>query len=335
MKEKTINIAIFLCIIIIIAMIGFGMYSIFSYEKIEYPQEKLEKEDISIIFMPSESGYKYIFNLLENAKEEINCALRSLNYDELEELLWKKESEGVKVRLIVDKDYAGNKRIYKPFVRFTLGKEGMMHNNYCIIDKDIVMSGSTIFNKNTIDFNFHDSVIINSSELARKYNSNFWILFENQTYPNDNPDYINVGDSTIKVLFCPYHNCEEELVNQINKANEKIKFAIYAVTNRVVIDALRNASKRGVWIEGTYEKSGITDSSIKYAGIPGVQVDQFNRRVHTKLMIIDENISITGTLNPSWRGVTINNENVLIINNPEINNFYEDFIDYIYNFKKI
>ncbi|MCB9359016.1 hypothetical protein H6503_03745 [Candidatus Woesearchaeota archaeon] len=335
MKEKTINIAIATCIAVILAMIGFGIYNVFAYEKIEYPQESIAINNISIYFMPSDSGYEHVFSLLEDAEEEINCAFRSLNFEELEEILWNKEEQGVKVRLFVDQDYLGNKRIYKPFVRFNTGAEGMMHSNYCIVDDHKVLTGSTIFNKNTIDYNFHDTIIIDSEELADQYNTDFWIMYENQSYPNSTPETVQVGNISIKTLFCPYQDCEDELVKEINKANSTIKFAIYAMTNDAVIEAIKNASKRGVWIEGVYEKSGITDSSIKYHNVPGIRVDQFNRRVHTKVLTIDNTTTITGTLNPSWRGVTINNENVLIIDDESINEFYSSFIDYIYNYKKV
>ena len=65
----------------------------------------------------------------------------------------------------------------------------------------------------------------------------------------------------------------------------------------------------------------------------GIKINDGKKRIHTKLFKIDDQVSITGSLNPTYKGVTFNNENILIINNQEVNSAYNYLIDYIFDFK--
>ncbi len=88
-------------------------------------------------------------------------------------------------------------------------------------------------------------------------------------------------------------------------------------------------------ITGVVDKKGIAPSSIYHKNIQGVELDKFNRRIHTKLFVIDEQISITGSLNPSIKGVKYNDESILVIQNNEIAQFFQDYINYIATYRRI
>jgi phosphatidylserine/phosphatidylglycerophosphate/cardiolipin synthase-like enzyme len=337
-KQKIIiNILIIGIVLQILILGGLTVLKIFQPEKINFPRDHYITENLEVYFMPSEIGLKRFYEIIENSQKEIHCALRSLNSEELEDLFISKEQSGTRVRLYIDADYLGNKKMHLPYVRFAPAGYSMMHNNYCIIDGETVITGSTIFNNNTIDFNFHDIVVINSKELAREYNSDFWTMYNNQTAlaTNESKEWIQINENTsVVAYFCPHQRCELAYVELIDSVEKQVEFAVYALTNPAVISSIRNATRRNVTIKGVIEEQGITPTSIRHSRIPGVRVDQFNRRVHTKVFTFDTDISITGSLNPSVKGVIHNNENVLMINNTEVNELYSEYIDYVYNFRK-
>lgn len=338
LKLKRLNRWIVVTLILILAVVGGVIFILLRPEPINYPADRYVADNFELYFVPSDQSLARLAETLEGSRIEIVCALRSLNDPKIEDLIESKERQGVKVRLYIDSDYAGNQRLYLPYVRFAPEGYAMMHSNYCVIDDAIVITGSTILNENTLEYNFHDLLILNSTDLAKEYTSDFWIWYNNQT-PLFNETLekqvfrINAGTTAVP-YFCPYDACEKVLVDAIDSAQHNISFAVYALTNPAVKDALKRAQEREVYLIGVVEQQGLTPSSIAYDHVPGVRIDQFNRRVHTKLFVIDGNVSITGSLNPSLKGVTVNQENVLVIHNPDIAAVYADYIAYLFEYRK-
>lgn len=302
----------------------------FDHEELEY-----KEENISIYILPQEKALEEMFEVITNAKSEIHCAFRSLNHKELEELLIEKE-KNIKVRLFINSDYKGNKRIYLPFVKFDdENREGMMHNNYCIIDENIVITGSVIFNENTIEKNLHDILIINSKELAKEYNTDFWTLYlgKKEKDKNTTKTQIKINDNTfITPYFCPREDCEGQIIKEINNSKEKILFATYAFTNNNIIDSIKNNTS--VKITGLVDYYGLTEFSAPFQKVEGTTINKFVETLHTKLFTFDTETTITGTMNPTYYGANTNEENILIIKSSKINKFYSNFINYLYEKSK-
>ncbi|HNV01481.1 MAG TPA: phospholipase D-like domain-containing protein [archaeon] len=338
-KLQKINIGIILSIILIIITI-FGVIYLNLY-KPEIPQYHFDynnlyysEENIEIYILPNQKALDRVIEILTDANKEIHCTLRSLNYEELENTFIEKEKT-TKVRLFINEDYMGNKNIYLPYVKFedrNHDTNGMMHNNYCIIDQEIVIAGSIIFNENTIHSNVHDVIIIKSKDLAKEYNSDFWRLYNDQNFvEQQTPSYneIQINDNTIiSPHFCPVENCEIVMDNEFSKSNSTIKAAVYLFTNNKMINTVKY--KKDVEKKIIIEPYGLTRDSIVYEKIPGVKISHLVEKVHTKLITIDDNISISGTMSPTYFGVNWNQENFLIIKNKNINKFYNELIDYLY-----
>jgi phosphatidylserine/phosphatidylglycerophosphate/cardiolipin synthase-like enzyme len=187
-------------IVFILLIAGFLIYTT-KPGKIDLSDTYVD-ENIELYFSPSDHSLNRVLEVVNSSQKEIHCALRSLNFIPLENLFEQKEKSGVKVRLYVDSDYMGNKRIYSPYLRFAPPGFAMMHNNYCIFDDEIVMTGSMIFNNNTMKYNFHDIVIINSTVLADAYSSDFWRLYNNQTnYSSGDKELAYISDDTFAKPF--------------------------------------------------------------------------------------------------------------------------------------
>ncbi len=336
-NSKKLNSAIVAISGVIVLLIAFSIWHLLSPAHINYPTSEYHKQNIDVYFAPGDKATGAVIGLINNGTKEIHCAFRSLNHEALENTLFAKEESGVKVRVFIDADYQGNKRIYKPYVRFADAEnEGMMHNNYCIVDDEYVFTGSLIFNENTIEKNVHDVIIIKSKDLAAAYNSDFWRLYNNQKQIHSEPHTIQVNPETqITAVFCPYQDCEQKIIDELNTSTSSISFAIYSFTNYGIIDMTRYKSRQKVWITGVVDKDGITNGSIllKNNKIPGVISDRLKDvRIHTKVFVVDNSTTITGSLNPSYKGVTLNNENIIIIKDKEIAQVYAEFIHYIYTF---
>lgn len=333
-RVKDVLFVVFLLVCILV--LGYVVITVFflddSGKEISLSVQSLNEDNLSVYLTPPVSNVNYLFGTLRDAKSEINCVMRSLNYPGFEELIKEKESEGVKTRVVVDSDYLGNKDLYLPYVKFVDLGRGMMHSNYCVIDAKTVVVGSIILNENTIDVNVHDFLVINSSALADRYSSDFWKIYQNQSRNYVNGSLTDFVDAKFSVVFCPYENCENALVELIDSANESIHFAIYSFTNPAIKDALKRAIDRGVVVKGLLEKEGVTDDySLFYMNLQGVSIDFCSRRIHTKTWVIDGKYALTGSFNPSVNAVMYNYENILSIKDPIVVKFYDAFISELYS----
>jgi phosphatidylserine/phosphatidylglycerophosphate/cardiolipin synthase-like enzyme len=85
-------------------------------------------------------------------------------------------------------------------------------------------------------------------------------------------------------------------------------------------------SAAGVDVAGVYENTGSETEGAELrtffcAGVP-VRQDGNPRFLHHKLIVVDNRIVIAGSFNFSNNATDNNDENVIIIDNPEIANLY-------------
>lgn len=132
---------------------------------------------------------------------------------------------------------------------------------------------------------------------------------------------------SFQAAFCPSPQCVSLPLSALDTAKNRIWVAMYSFTNDGLGDALVRAKARGVDVEVLLEKQ---EDSSKYsehakliaAGIP-VKLDSNPQLMHDKFAVIDNTFVITGSMNWTANGVKENNENVLVINSPELNTQFE------------
>ena len=69
--------------------------------------------------------------------------------------------------------------------------------------------------------------------------------------------------------------------------------------------------------------------TLRAAKIP-VKTEIFAGKLHSKSIIIDDEYTVLGSMNFSKSGENVNDENVLIIKNPEIAKFYKNYFLYLW-----
>ncbi|MGH7812304.1 MAG: phospholipase D-like domain-containing protein, partial [Candidatus Binatia bacterium] len=91
-------------------------------------------------------------------------------------------------------------------------------------------------------------------------------------------------------------------------------------------DAMIKRAQNGVDVAGVFEKVGSsTDAAelktLSCANVP-VRQDGNSGFMHNKVIVVDERFVITGSLNFSTNAEESNDENVIIIDNPDIAKLY-------------
>jgi len=214
-------------------------------------------------------------------------------------------------------------------------RSALMHNKFWIFDGQIVWTGSTNITENGIFEQDNNAIAIQSPELAAIYEAEFQEMWNGEFGPRSTSQLesqsVVVNGASIKVIFTSEDPAiEQAIVPVINSATKSIRFLAFSFTDYPLANAMIKRSQNGVNVAGVFEKVGSdTDAAelrtLYCAKIP-VRRDGNGGFMHNKVIVVDERYVITGSLNFSTNAEESNDENVIIIDNPDIAKLYmQDF----------
>ena len=131
-------------------------------------------------------------------------------------------------------------------------------------------------------------------------------------------------DSTpLNIYFSPADHIQTSLLPLINNAKTSICFLAYSFTSDPLGQAIRQRAAAGVKVSGVVEEDQVKSNvgteydAFRQAGLD-VHMDGNPGLMHHKVFIIDNQIVVTGSYNFTASAEKSNEENLLVINNPEI-----------------
>jgi len=152
-------------------------------------------------------------------------------------------------------------------------------------------------------------------------------------------------DARVKVFFTPFNDVKKELLYLINSERVAIKFALYYLTEKAVIEALKNAQSRGVKIEAIIDQESFNTGNngkaqdLVHAGMDIVKFEtpgMFRALMHNKFFIFENTQMLgeqgfgslvwTGSYNCTARA-NRNCENVLLIDDQDVIDAYKQAFD--------
>ncbi len=255
-------------------------------------------------------------------------------------------ARGVKVRMVFDLDRSGNS-IYKDTkwlatlvknakddnfaelqIKTKYNNNLIMHNKFFIFDNKTVITGSANLSPTDMSgFNTNAAVLIDSPEIARIYSDEFEQMYNNKFHnlksKKTENSSINLNGNNISVYFSPQDRITENYILPIIRSAKKyIYIPAFLITDKKLSEELVFAKQKGVDVKIILDSvnSHSKYSQIEYLrenGIP-VKAENYAGKIHSKLIIIDDNTTILGSMNFSKSGQNYNDENVLIIQSEEI-----------------
>ncbi|MGF1662471.1 MAG: phosphatidylserine/phosphatidylglycerophosphate/cardiolipin synthase family protein [Kineosporiaceae bacterium] len=141
------------------------------------------------------------------------------------------------------------------------------------------------------------------------------------------PREFTLGRVRVKPLFAPRHGPEMEIMKQMLKARERIDFAMFTFAQSSGIDdtlirLVPGVSVRGVLDRGQGSQRWASTGILQRAGVelvhnrPGTGV----RKVHHKLVVVDERLIVLGSLNYTEPATVLNDENIVVLGDLEEGN---------------
>lgn len=292
-------------------------------------------------------------NVCKTLVSEINSAQNSIDFaiygytkvPALQKALENAQNRGVKIRFVYDSD-ANNNNIYPD--TFYLSKiftnnstdhlPSIMHDKFFIFDNKKVLTGSAnISNTDMSGFNSNGVLLINSERVAKIYEYEFNQMYGGKWGKLKSREMGN-GDEILNIYFSPQDKAiTTKIIPLVDSAQKYIYIPAFLITHKGLTDSLIKASKRGVSVKIILDATNTHTSSSKMKMLRqnGIQVktENLGGKLHSKSIIIDDTYTIIGSMNFSRSGEGVNDENLVIIKNPQITIFYRNF--FLYLWKKI
>lgn len=281
------------------------------------------------------------------AQTSIHIASFEFDLDAVAQALILAHNRGVDVRWVTDDEHgllADEEPGHGQFamlqnagieVKDDLGRSAFMHNKFWIFDGQVVWTGSTNITKNGVYDQNNNVIVIRSPELATIYEREFDEMWNGQfgaRSPSQLAEQsVNIEGTSIQVIFTSEDGAlETAIVPLVQSAQSSVYFMAFSFTDYPLADAMIQRRLHDADVAGVFEAFGSTSESAElrtlFCGDVPVRQDGNGGFLHHKVIIVDERYVITGSLNFSTRAEETNDENVLIIDNPDIARLYiEEF----------
>ena len=175
---------------------------------------------------------------------------------------------------------------------------------------------------------------IRSAKLAHNYLVEFEEMFLDHQFGSASPantpnPILNVDGTQLEVYFSPDDGTIERLLELVKDAQDEILFMAYSFTDDDLAQAILDRAGEGIVVAGVFDKSqALSNTGGEYTNLVengiAVRLDGNRYGMHHKVIIIDERIVVTGSYNFSANAKTRNDENTLVIHDPEIAEFYRE-----------
>ena len=121
----------------------------------------------------------------------------------------------------------------------------------------------------------------------------------------------------VKPYFTPSLQCENGIIKLINKAENTIDVAVYALSNRNIVDALKEAKNRGIKVRILTDRLQASGKSSRVVELfeygLNIRINTKHKIEHNKFAIFDNKKVVTGSYNWTEAASTKNSENCLFI----------------------
>jgi phosphatidylserine/phosphatidylglycerophosphate/cardiolipin synthase-like enzyme len=131
-----------------------------------------------------------------------------------------------------------------------------------------------------------------------------------------------------EVYFSLYDNPQKEIIKNINQAEAFINIAMYIFTDKEIAIPLVKARERGVKVRIYLDKEQVDYkySQSRFLVQKGIKVRISNNNyiMHNKFAIIDKRLLLTGSYNWTFSANKRNDENLMVIDDPEIIEIFQN-----------
>ena len=273
---------------------------------------------------------------IKSARQSVDVAVYSLSLNSIRNALIDAYQRGVAVRVVMESenmDRSDPQKLIEAGVPVVGDRsEGLMHNKFIVIDRSEIWTGSMNFTDSGAYSDNNNLVRIRSTQLAENYTTEFEEMFLSDIYgpesgtPTPN-QAITINNTRIENFFSPDDGTAQRILDLLESANRSIYFLAYSFTNDEMAQVMIDKAASGVDVAGVMEEEQVASNQgteydpLRQAEVD-VRLDGNPELMHHKVIIIDEKVVILGSYNFSRNAEELNDENTLILFDPEIARLY-------------
>ena len=240
-----------------------------------------------------------------------------------------------------EKSLEENRRLFAALLRCNVDIKSdynpeIFHQKFVIRDyrgdarpTSALLSGSANFTVTDCHQNLNHVVIFHDAKICKEYAGEFTSIRAGhfgRGEHGDVPKCHNLNGVPVKVLFAPDHTPELEIMKQMLKATDRVDFAIFTFSGSSGIDdvmvTLQAAGRhvRGAVDPGQGVQTWAATHDLDRAGIEIFFPDRTPpfRKLHHKLLVVDETIVVAGSFNYTAPANEYNDENIFVLGSPKL-----------------
>jgi phosphatidylserine/phosphatidylglycerophosphate/cardiolipin synthase-like enzyme len=269
---------------------------------------------------------------IDRAESTLDIAAYEFDHCLLTQAVLDAHARQVVVRIVMDVDTSED--LDSSFEAFnqagipvvTDERSALMHNKFMIIDGSTVWTGSWNFTYNDTYRNINNTLVFSEPITVSAYQTEFNEMFEDHSFGPQSAVTTGSGFSeggvTMRALFAPEDDVANVLLQTVSSAQRTVHFMAFSFTYDALGDLMLNQVELGIPVRGIFETTGSETqfgelTKLYCARVPVFQ-DGYPHIMHHKVIIIDGEIVITGSFNFSSSAIESNDENLIIIRDPDL-----------------
>ena len=279
---------------------------------------------------------------VDAATKTLDIAVYEFDLENVARAIAQAKARGVAVRMVTDSDTVNATRddatqkalkiIRDAGITIVPDERGaIMHHKFTVRDGETVWTGSWNYTVGDSYRLNNNAQWLRSSELARLYTAEFERMFTERKFgPSKGkappPPPIQVGPLQVQVVFAPGNGVARVISERIVQARTEIRFLAFSFTSDPIGKAMMDRAAAGVSVQGVFEKTGSETRFSEYGKMRSARLDVYQDGnpypLHHKVILLDRKTTATGSFNFSDSADQDNDENCLIVDDPDFASAY-------------
>jgi len=273
---------------------------------------------------------------IDAARLSIDVAAYSITLNSVRNALLNAHDRGVTVRIVMEStnmDSSDVQRLLEAGIPIRGDdRQGLMHDKFMVIDRSEVWLGSMNFTDSGTYEDNNNMIRVLSTKVAENYSVEFNEMFERDLFGPDvlsatpNPT-VTLDGTRVDTYFSPDDHVLTALYKLLSESESSIYFLAFSFTSNELGEIVRTKAEDGLDIKGVMDKEQVASNTgteydpFRQAGLD-VRIDGNDGQMHHKVFIVDGRIVVLGSYNFSRSAEERNDENILIIYNAQVAEFF-------------
>lgn len=271
---------------------------------------------------------------INGVQRTLDIAAYEFNTPVLTKAVLDAKKRGVQVRMVTD-DEAGiedddstiSELIDAGIPVVPDNRSPLMHNKFMILDSTVVWTGSWNYTMNDTYRNNNHALVLRSQRAVQNYQTEFNEMFVSKQFGSQspantpNPSFTQDG-VPIQIYFASEDPAIPAIRDTLKTAQRSIRFMTFSFTVDEIAQVIQDRAEAGVSVQGIFETTGSETqfSELTPLFCAGLDARQDGNPfiLHHKVFIVDEQIVISGSFNISENATRRNDENLIILQDPDL-----------------